>query len=132
MGTSKLTMISGLYVILGFYVSAFNSADEATSTIASNAAMTAQTEQLAQTGVSMALLSMANNSSIENLNERSLSTMGGRVTFSANHPATLSSSERLITSRGVISSTQVEATAVIHFDKGRWRIERIYIASIAS
>jgi hypothetical protein len=132
MGTSKLTMISGLYVILGFYITAFNSADEATGTIASNAAISAQTEQLAQTGVSMALITMGNNSSIEYFNERSLSTMGGRVTFSANHPATLSSSERLITSRGVISSTQVEATAVIHFDKGRWRIERIYFSSTVS
>ena len=130
MGTSKITLLSGTYIILGLYMFGFNSVDETTNSLAYTAAERTQSEQLARSGVMLALLYMGSNSSITSFSPRSQSTMGGTVTYSASNPATLSSSERLITSRGVINSTQMETTAVVQYKDGRWQIERMYMQAV--
>lgn len=130
MGTSKITLLSGVYIILGLYLFGFNTVDETTSNLTYTVTEKTQSEQLAHTGVMLALLYMGSSSSISSFDTRSQSTMGGTVTYSASHPGTLSSSERLITSRGVINSTQMEATAVVRYSKGRWRVVKTYTQAV--
>jgi hypothetical protein len=53
MGTSKIVMLSGLYIIIGLYTMGFNSADQTVRDASLSQAMTAQAEQLAYTGVKL-------------------------------------------------------------------------------
>lgn len=126
MGTSRITLITGVYVVLGLYIFGFNSADETTSKLAYTSAVKAQAEQLAQTGVSMALINLG-SSSAATISSASKSTMGGTVSYSA----TDLSGQRKITSNATIGSgdnaVTVTTTSIASFDKGRWRIQRTYI-----
>lgn len=118
-----------MYIILGLYVFGFNSADEVTSKVSYTAAVTTQAEQLAQTGVSMALLKLGSVSSAS-LTTQSKTTMGGTVTYDAQQ-GSLSSDQRTITSSATIGTSAnavtVTVKSVVHFDKNRWRVLRTYI-----
>ena len=129
MGTSKIIMLSGVYVILGVYVINFNSVDTTILDSALSTASTAQAEQLARTGLSLALAYMADNSATYSFSERSLSTMGGSVTYSADRPASLPASQSQVVAVGTFNGKQITMTAVFQYYGGRWKIARIYTES---
>jgi hypothetical protein len=133
MGTSKITLISGVYIILGLYTLSFNTADEATSKIAYTAGNKAQAEQLARTGVYLAQLKLYNYSPstwyqypYTYFGTQNRSTMGGSVSYSAAIQPSLASNERQIVATGTIGTTQVTAKVIVQYDKGRWRTVRSY------
>ncbi len=51
MGTSKIVFISGLYIIMGFYMLAFKTSNEAMDSVARNQAVQNQAEQIAMSGI---------------------------------------------------------------------------------
>ncbi|MDD8017352.1 MAG: hypothetical protein PHP42_03150 [Bacteroidota bacterium] len=123
MGTSKIAAISGVYIILGLYSLGFNSTDESTSKAAYETANTVQAEHIARAGLSMALVSMGGNQTVGS-SASSLSMMGGTVTYTVSTP--LPSSERQITSTATLNTSKVTVTAIVNYDKNRWRIERVF------
>jgi predicted RNA methylase len=129
MGTSKIIMLSGVYVILGVYLINFNSADNTMLDSALSTASTAQAEQLARTGLSLALVYMADNASTNSFSEKSLSTMGGTVAYSASRPAAFPASQSQVVSVGTVNGKQITMTAVFHYYGGRWKIARIFTQS---
>lgn len=126
MGTSKITVISGVYMILGLYTFGFNSADESSSKLAVSVAQSVQTEQIAQTGVSLALVNMGNNASFTSLSPVSITVMGGSVTYSA---SLVGSETKIISTASMVSGSvtkTVRTTSYAQFNKGRWRVTRSY------
>ena len=86
MGTSKISLISGVYIILGLYTFAFNNSDETVSKLAYTAGNQTQAEQLAKTGLSLALLKLysynpSTNYSYTYFSTQNASSMGGSVTY---------------------------------------------------
>ena len=136
MGTSKTSLITGIYIILGLYTFAFNNTEETTSKLAYTAGNQTQAEQLAKTGVCLALLSLKDYDPSVNFDStyfttQSQETMGGSVDYNATVETGLASDERQINSIGTIGSgdteMQVTMTAIVHYTSGRWEIERSYL-----
>lgn len=123
-------MLSGVYLIIGFYSLSFNRVDEVNFSTANSIASQMQAEQMAHTGVSLALSYMADNSSISSFSTRSFtSSNGGTITYSASRPASFPSTQSQIVSVGTFNGKQVTMTAVFHYYGGRWKIARIYTRS---
>ena len=132
MGTSKISLLSCVYVILGLYTFAFNNSEETTSKLAYTAGNQTQAEQLAKAGLSLGLLKLYNYSPSTNYNNtyfstQNGSTMGGTVTYKASVQLGLSSDERQVVATGTIGTTTVTVTAIVHYVSGRWSIERTYL-----
>jgi hypothetical protein len=114
-------MLSGVYLILGFYTVSFYQADRSNGVTVEAVANSVQAEQLARTGISMALAKMGNNSLIPNFTE-DVTMSGGTVQYAAVTSGTQSS----ITSTATFSGRTITMTAVFSYTSGRWRVARIY------
>jgi len=125
-GSSKIILLSGVYLILGFYTTSFQRVDENNFTSAIATSSKLQAEQYAQIGLSLALTTMANNSSMHSFSPRTFSTVGGIVTYSANRPAGFPLTQTQVVATGTYNSKHVTMTAVYHFYGGRWKILRIF------
>lgn len=130
MGSSKIILLSGVYLILGFYTLSFQRVDENnfTSTITASSKM--QAEQYAQIGLSLALTTMANNSSMYSFSPRTFSTAGGTVMYSASRPAGFPSTQTQVIAIGIHNGKQVTMTAVYHFYGNRWKILRVFTETV--
>ena len=131
MGTSKIIMLSGVYLVLGMYTLSFSEADKANSTQAATVASSIQAEQLARTGVSLAMTKMGTNSAMFSYSDQSSSVMNGTVVYSASRPAGFPASQSQITSTGTFNGKTLTITAVCSYDRGRWRIVRLFVPPTA-
>ncbi|MCK9407604.1 MAG: hypothetical protein WCX28_00235 [Bacteriovoracaceae bacterium] len=122
MGSSKIIMLSGVYLILGFYTVSFYQAERTNSYTVEAVSNSVQAEHLARTGISMALVKMGNDSGIPNFTEDA-SLSGGTIQYSA----VVSGLQSTITSSALFNGRQIDMTALFTFDRGRWRITRIYV-----
>ncbi|MEW6062033.1 MAG: hypothetical protein AB1600_08855 [Bacteroidota bacterium] len=130
MGTSKAIMLSGVYVILGFYTISFNRVNETNFTNAVSVTSVNQAEHLAQTGLSLAQTYMGNNAVLYYFPARSLTTMGGTVTYNAERPASFPTTQTQVTATGMYNGKQVVMTAVFHYYGGRWKLLRVYTNTV--
>ena len=128
MGSSKIIMLSGVYLILGFYTVSFYQADRVNSTTVEAVANTVQAEQLARTGVSMAMSKMGSNSALTSFASESVTMTDGTVTYSA---TSISGSQSKITSSAVFNGRTITMTAVFSYERGRWRMIRSYATPTA-
>ena len=110
----------------------FNNADETTSKLAYSVGYQSQAEQLANTGVSMALVKLANYGTSDSRSEFSTKTATvnkGTVSYDATQ-GSLPSDQRQISSTATVTSAEgtvsYTATAIVHYNKGRWRVIRVY------
>jgi hypothetical protein len=135
MGSSKIIMLSGVYLIFGFYIVAFNNADESMFKSSMKTATLAQEEQLAQTGLSLASGFMSNDVSRSNFATKTFVSGTDTVRYSASHPAGFPASQTQVTSvashsttvGGVVKvSRAVTQTAVYQFHNGRWKQMRVF------
>ena len=135
MGTSKIIMLSGVYLIFGFYSVAFNHADESMFKSAMKTATLAQAEQLAQTGLSLASGYMANDASKSSFATRTFVTGNDTVRYSASQPAGFPASQTQVTSvathttvvGGIAKvSRTVTQTAVYQYHNNRWKQMRVF------
>jgi len=130
MGTSKIVMLSGIYLILGMYTVGFTSADRNNSSIAESVANSIQAEQIARTGISLAMTKMGGSSSINSYTDQNASVMNGSVVYSAS-PAGLPASQSQVTSTGTFSGKTVTIKAVFSYERNRWRVIRMYVVPTA-
>lgn len=126
MGTSKVILLSGIYLILGFYTVSFTAADETNFSSALTVATESQAEQLAKTGISLALQRFANNLAMTSIGTTNVSTMGGSVVYSASQPVSFPATQTQVVSTGTYNGVTVETTAVFHQYGGRWKVLRVY------
>ena len=131
MGTSKIVMLSGVYLVLGMYTLSFSEAGKASSTQAATIASSIQAEQLARTGVSLAMTKMGTKSAMYSYSDQSSSVMNGTVVYSAERPAGFPASQSQITSTGTFNGKTLTITAVCSYDRGRWRIVRLFVPPTA-
>lgn len=142
MGSSKIIMLSGVYLIFGFYTIAFNRADEMMFKTSVKSAALGQTEQLSLTGLALAKGYMGGNSGRDSYPWRTFVSGIDTVKYSATQPAGFPSSQTQVTSIATHTTTvttasgpvvtvrrQVTQTAVFQFNKGRWKQMRVYTES---
>lgn len=126
MGSSKVIILSAVYLILGFYTVSYNAADEANFSAALVVATETQAEQLAKTGVSLALQKFANNLAMNTIAPTTVTTMGGTITYSANRPATFPLNQTQVIALGYYEGRTVKSTAVFHQYGGRWKLLHVF------
>ncbi len=137
MGSSKIIMLSGIYLIFGFYIQSFNTVDEMMFKSSVKAASMAQTEQLAQTGVTLAKSFMGGTSG-RTLSAKTFVSGLDTVVYSA-APGTLPASQTLVTSVASHYTTvdidgvptvkvvrKVTQTALMQYHNSRWKQLKIY------
>jgi hypothetical protein len=127
MGSSKIIMLSGLYVMLGMYSVSFDVAHQSNFDLAAKTATAIQAEQIARTGISLAMTKMGGNSSIYSYSDVSASVLGGTVVYSA----TGTSSQSQITSTATYNGKTIVVKATFSFYHNRWRISRLFVPPVA-
>ena len=132
MGTSKIAMLSGVYLILGMYTISFTAADRNNSSIAESVANSIQAEQIARTGILLAMTKMGGTYSTSTCSytDQNASVMNGSVIYSASQTG-LPSSQSQVTSTGTFAGKTVTIKAVFSYERNRWRIIRMYIPPVA-
>jgi len=135
MGSSKIIMLSGTYLIFGFYIVAFNNADESMFKSSTKSATLVQEEQFAQTGLSLATTYMADNSSRYTFATRTFVSGNDTIRYSATRPASFPASQTQVTSIAshstvvngeVMVTRSVTQTAVYQYHNGRWKQMRVF------
>ncbi|MHB1049926.1 MAG: hypothetical protein ACYC09_07600 [Bacteroidota bacterium] len=125
MGSSKVIILSAVYLILGLYTVSYNAADETNFSAALVVASETQAEQLAKTGVSLALQKFANNLSLYTIAPTTVTTMGGTITYSASRPAAFPLNQTQVVATGYYEGRSIKSTAVFHQYGGRWKLLRV-------
>ena len=126
MENSKIVMLSGIYLILGMYVLSFNSANTESGKNVIKSASKTQAEHMARTGISLALKEMGNVSTKHTITQQIVSFSADKVQYSAYRATGHPLSETQITAIGTDGNESVTMIAVCSYDRGRWRITRIY------
>ncbi|MFA6468600.1 MAG: hypothetical protein WCW35_06870 [Bacteroidota bacterium] len=124
MGSSKVIMLSGVYLMLGMYNVSFYQADRLNSTAVEAVANAVQAEQLARTGISIAVTTMADDVSKNTLGQQTVSFTNGTITYQA---WILSGTQSKVTSTGTFNGKTVTMKAVVSFERNRWRVLRSYV-----
>ncbi|MDP1677162.1 MAG: hypothetical protein Q8L88_09870, partial [Bacteroidota bacterium] len=112
MGTSKIAMLSGVYLILGMYTVSFTTTDRENNSIAESVANSIQAEQIARTGISLAMTKMGGtySSSTREYSNQNASVMNGSVVFSASQSG-LPASQSQVTSTATFAGKTVTIKA---------------------
>ena len=130
MGTSKIVMLSGVYLILGMYTVSFTAADRNNSSIAESVANSIQAEQIARTGISLAMTKMGSSFATSSYTNQNASVMNGSVVYSASQTG-LPTSQSQVTSTATFAGKTVTIKAVFSYDRNRWRVIRMYVPPVA-
>ena len=125
MGTSKIVMGAGIYVMIGLYALGFNTADQAVFNAARSQAFHDQARQIAQSGVRFATGDVGSNAS-PSFPSSTVPLIGGSVTYSADRPAGLPASQMRVTSHGTYNGYQVTMIAILQYNGVKWVTQRVY------
>jgi hypothetical protein len=125
MGTSKVIIGLGAYVMIGMYALLFTSTDQAIYNVAQSQSFHDNARQIAASGVKFALGNVGGNSSA-GLPSSTVSFNGGSVTYVADQPAGLSGTQMRVTSTGTYNGFQVTMVAILQYNGIKWTIQRIY------
>ena len=131
MGTSKIVMGAGVYVMIGLFALGFNTADQAVYNVGKSQAYHDQARQIAQAGVKFAVGDVGGNSSAA-FPSSTVSLIGGSVTYAGDRPAGLTSSQMRITSSGSYNSFQVTMVVILAYNGTKWVVQRVYQRSEAA
>ena len=135
MGSSKIIMLSGVYLIFGFYIVAFNNVDESMFKTSVKASALSVDEQLANTGLSLASSYMSNNAALYTFAERTFVSGIDTVRYAADRPVGFPASQTQVTSVAshatvvggeVKVSRSVTQTAVYQYHNGRWKQMKVF------
>ncbi|MCK9409658.1 MAG: hypothetical protein M0R68_11060 [Bacteroidetes bacterium] len=126
MGNSKIVMMSSVYVILGMYSLNSRSEESIHFECGYVNAHSTSAEDIARTGLLLALTKMGSNKSLHTFAVEHRSTDGGIISFSAEKHSTLLPDSSIITSRGIAGGDTVTVVGTFIFDQGRWRISSSY------
>ena len=125
MGTSKIIIGLGSYVMIGMYALLFTSTDQALYTVAQSQAYHDDARQISNAGVKLAMGDLRGNSGA-GYPSSTVSFNGGSVTYVGDRPAGLSSTQMRITSTGTYNQFQVTMVAILQYNGTRWVIQCTY------
>jgi hypothetical protein len=125
MGTSKVIIGLGTYVMIGMYALLFTSTDQAIYNVAQSQAFHDNARQIATSGVKFAMGDVGGNASAS-LPSSTVSFNGGSVTYVADQPAGLSGTQMRVTSTGTYNGFQVTMVAILQYNGVKWTLQRIY------
>jgi hypothetical protein len=125
MGTSKIVMGAGVYIIIGLYAMGFNAADLSVYNAAKSEAFHDQARQIAYTGMRFAIGDMGSNSA-PSFPSGTVNLISGSVTYTGDRPAGLAASQVRVTSRGTYNGFQVTIVAILQYNGVKWTVQRVY------
>ena len=127
MGSSKIIMLTGVYLMLGMYTVSFDAAHQSNFDLAASTATAVQAEQIARTGISLAMTKMGASSATNSFSDNTASLLNGTVTYSAIG----NSSQSEITSTSTYNGKTVVVKATFVYYHNRWRVSRLYVPPTA-
>ena len=125
MGTSKVIIGLGAYVMIGMYALLFTSTDQAIYGVAQSQAYHDDARQISNAGVKFALGDVGGNSAAS-FPSSTVSLNGGSVTYVADRPAGFSITQMRVTSTGTYNGFQVTMVAILQYNGVKWTLQRIY------
>ncbi len=125
MGTSKVIIGLGAYVMIGMYTLLFTSTDQAIYNVAKSQAFHDDARQISNAGVKFALGDVGGNSGAA-FPSSTVSFNSGSVTYVADRPAGLAGTQMRVTSTGTYNGFQVTMIAILQYNGVKWTLQRIY------
>ena len=125
MGTSKVIIGLGAYVMIGMYALLFTSTDQAIYNVAQSQAFHDDARQISTAGVKFAIGDVGGNSAA-GFPSSTVSFNGGSVNDIADRPAGLSGTQMRVTSTGTYNGFQVTMVAILQYNGVKWTLQRIY------
>ncbi len=124
MGSSKIIMLSGVYLILGYYLIGFYQVERTNSHTVEAVANSVQAEQLARTGVNLSMVRLGEFLGTKSFSTRTASMSGGTINYVA---TAMSGSYSKVTSTATFNGRTITITAVMYHNGDRWEIDRTYV-----
>jgi hypothetical protein len=125
MGTSKVIIGLGAYIMIGVYAMLFNTADQAVYNVAQSQAYHDGARQMANAGVRFAIGDVGGNASA-GFPSSIVSLSSGSVNYSADRPAGLAATQMRVTSTGTYNGYHVTMVAILQHNGVKWALQRIY------
>jgi hypothetical protein len=125
-GTSKIVLLTGVYLIIGLYSLGFNRADESVNRVMIAEANMNQAEQIALAGIRMGLNEIAPVIGSSTFSTRTANIFQGQVSYTGDVPSSLTSTQSRITSTGTLRGHSITMVAIIHLYNGHWKVSRTY------
>ena len=125
MGTTKIVMGAGVYVIIGLYTLGFVAADQAVYNVGRSEAFHDQAREIAYIGMRFAVGDMGSSSSAS-LPSGNVNLIGGNVTYTGDRPAGVAASQVRVTSYGTYNGHQVTIVAILQYNGVKWTVQRVY------
>lgn len=123
-------MLSGVYLVLGFYALSFNRADEANFANALEVSSSYQTEQIANAGLALSMQRLGNTLSAPTFALTTASINNGTVSFKAEQPAGFPANRTQVVSTSEFNGYSVTVTAIAHFHNNRWKVLKVHSSSV--
>ncbi len=124
MGSSTIIMLSGVYLILGYYLVGFYQVERTNSHTVEAVANSVQAEQLARTGVNLSMVRLGEFLGTKSFSTRTASMSGGTISYVA---TAMSGSYSKVTSTATFNGRTITITAVMYHNGDRWVIDRTYV-----
>jgi len=124
MGSSKIIMLSGVYLILGYYLVGFYQVERTNSHTVEAVANSVQAEQLARTGVNLSMVRLGEFLGTKSFTASTASMSGGTINFEA---TAMSGAYSKVTSTATFNGRTITVTAVMYHNGDRWVINRTYV-----
>jgi hypothetical protein len=125
LGTSKVIIGLGAYVVIGIYTLLFTSTDQAIYNVAQSQAFHDDARQISTAGVRFALGDVGGNSAA-GFPSSTVSFNSGSVTYVGDRPAGLTGTQMRVTSTGTYNGFQVTMVAILQYSGVKWTLQRIY------
>jgi hypothetical protein len=125
MGTSKIIVGLGAYIMVGMYTLLFTSTDQAIYNVAQSQSFHDQARQISTSGVKFSVGDVGGNSASA-FPSSTVEFNGGSVTYIGDRPDGLSATQMRITSTGSYNGFQVTMVAILQYTGVKWTIQRIY------
>ena len=125
MGTSKVIIGLGAYVVIGMYTLLFTSTDQAIYNVAQSQAFHDDARQISTAGVKFALGDVGGNSAA-GFPSSTVSFNSGSVTYVGDRPTGLTGTQMRVTSTGTYNGFQVTMVAILQYNGVKWTLQRIY------
>jgi hypothetical protein len=125
MGTSKIIIGLGAYIMVGMYTLLFTSTDQAIYSVAQSQSFHDQARQISTSGIKLSV-GDAGGDSAAVFPSSTVEFNGGSVTYVGDRPAALSSTQMRVTSTGSYNGFQVTMVAILQYTGVKWTIQRIY------
>ena len=125
MGTSKVIIGLGAYVMIGMYALLFTSTDQAIYNVAQSQAFHDDARQISNAGVKFALGDVGGNSGAA-FPSSTVGFNGGSVTYVGDRPSGLTGTQMRVTSTGTYNGFQVTMVAILQYYGVKWTLQRIY------